>query len=82
MNKENLIKFSTSIKKGFGTIRDASVKGEYMRIYEEEMNGEDLAYALAFLEKNELLDKKNCVNHSPNFYQEMYKKLKDDPGVR
>ena len=75
MNKEDIIEFCASVKRGFGTIKDSSVKSEYQRIYENALTGEDLGYLLATLEKNDLLDKKNCVNTDPKFYQEMYKQM-------
>lgn len=75
-SQENIVKFCSSVKKGFGTIADSSVKTEFERIYETALPTNDLATLLALLEKHELLDKKRCINKEPHFYQAMYKKMK------
>jgi len=73
MNNDRIINFCTSVKRGFGTIVDSSVKVEYERVYETSLHPQELSTLLALLEKHELLDKKRCVNKAPNFYQEMHK---------
>lgn len=78
MNKEQekkIIDFCNSVKNGFGSIVDRQVKTEYERI-NESIDSESLGTLLALLEKHNLLDKKNSVNTSASFYQEMYKKMK------
>lgn len=75
MNDEKIINFCRSVNKGFGSIVDNVVKAEYERIYECKIEVKELARLLATLEKNDLLDKKRCVNSTQNFYQEMYKKI-------
>lgn len=75
--QEMIVEFCTSIKKGLGSITDSSVKGEFERIYETNIESPDLATLLALLEKHNLLDKKKCVNKDEKFYQFMYKKMKE-----
>lgn len=77
-NQERIVEFCTKVKKGFGTIVDTIVKTEYERVYENHINGDDLATLLALLEKHDLLDKKRCVNRTPSFYQEMRKKMNEN----
>lgn len=75
-NQEMIVEFCSAVKKGFGSITDSSVKGEFERIYETSIETTDLATLLALLEKHELLDKKRSVNKDEKFYQFMYKKMK------
>jgi len=74
---ERIVEFCTSVKRGFGSIVDSTVRSEYERIYERQLEGEELATLLALLEKHELLDKKRGVNKAPTFYQTMYKKINE-----
>lgn len=76
-SQERIVEFCTSVKKGFGSIVDSTVKAEYERIYERQIQGEELATLLALLEKHDLLDKKRGVNKAPAFYQTMYKKINE-----
>jgi hypothetical protein len=76
-NQEKIVEFCTKVKKGFGTIVDTIVKTEFERIYENRLEGEELATLLALLEKHDLLDKKRCTNSAPGFYQDMRKKMKE-----
>lgn len=71
---ENIKKFCSRVKNGLGTIIDSQVKKEYSRIY-ETVDSYDLAFLLAVLEQNGLLDKEHCVNKQPFFYRHMYQKL-------
>jgi hypothetical protein len=74
-NSENIKKFCSKVKNGLGTIMDSQVKKEYTRIYEADVNSYDLAFLLAVLEQNSLLDKDHSVNTHPFFYRQMYQKL-------
>lgn len=76
--QEMIVEFCTSVKKGFGSISDSSVKAEFERIYETSIETTDLATLLALLERHELLDKKKSVNKDEKFYQFMYKKMKSE----
>ena len=71
------IEFCESVKNGFGSISDATVRSEFERINERKLNGNDLAKLLSLLETNDLIDKKASVNKASNFYQIMYKKLNE-----
>ena len=62
---------------GFGTITDSSVKFEFERVYETQIDTTELAKLLALLEKNSLLDEKFSVNRQKGFYQTMYKKINE-----
>lgn len=73
---EKIHDFCVSVKKGFGTIADSSVKREYERINEETVESITLGKLLAVLEKNMLLDKKLSVNKEAKFYQHMFKTMK------
>lgn len=69
--------FCNSVKKGFGTILDSSVKTEFERINESSIEVEELGRLLAILEKHELLDKKKSINKGDKFYQFMYTKMNE-----
>ena len=71
-----IVEFCSSVKKGFGSIMDSTVKAEFERIYETSLETNDLATLLALLEKHELLDKKKSVNKDEKFYQFKNKKMK------
>ena len=71
---ENIKKFCSRVKNGLGTILDSQVRKEYNRIY-ETVDSYDLAFLLAVLEQNSLLDKDHSVNKQPFFYRQMYQKL-------
>lgn len=73
---DKIVEFCTNIKKNNKKIIDSVVKSEFENIYVGEMQIKDLAVTLALLEKHGLLDKENCVNKDPLFYQTMYKKMK------
>lgn len=75
---EQIVKFCTSVKSGFGTISDSTVRLEFERINETKIETEDLGKLLALLEKYELLDKKSSVNKEDQFYQFMYKKMTEN----
>ena len=77
-SQERIVEFCTKVKKGFGTIVDTIVKTEYERVYENHIDGDDLATLLALLQKHDLLDKKRCVNRSQGFYQDMRKKMNEN----
>lgn len=70
-----IVDFCNSVKKGFGTISDSSVKQEFERVTESSLGVQDLGKLLALLEKHSLLDKKHSVNKEAGFYQFMYKKM-------
>ena len=72
---DKIVNFCTAVKRGFGTIVDASVKPEYERMFESALEPKDLSTLLAILEKYDLLDKKASVNKVPGFYQNMHKKM-------
>jgi hypothetical protein len=74
-NSENIKKFCSKVKNGLGTILDSQVKKEYTRVYEADVNSYDLAFLLAVLEQNNLLDKDHSVNKKLFFYRQMYQKL-------
>lgn len=73
---DKIAQFCVSVKKGFGTVTDNTVKHEFDRLNETVIESEDLGKLLALLEKHDLLDKKNSVNKGAGFYQFMYKKNK------
>ena len=75
---EKISEFCGSVKKGFGTISDSGVKGEFERVYETKLDSFALGKILALLEKHALLDKKHSVNCNENFYQFMYKKMNEN----
>ncbi len=64
------------MKAGVGTIVDKDVKREYERT-NEVIHNYDLAFLLAVLEQNDLLDRRNAINSEIFFYRNMYKKLVD-----
>ena len=77
---EKIAEFCVGVKKGFGTISDSGVKGEFERVYETKLDSTNLGKLLALLEKHNLLDKKHSVNCNENFYQFMYKKMNEKRG--
>ena len=80
--EEKIVAFCNSVKKGFGTIVDTIVKTEYERVNECKIQNADLAALLRLVEKHNLLDKKRCINSSPDFYQVMYKKINEKKHVQ
>jgi hypothetical protein len=78
---DKIVDFCTSVKKGFGTIVDASVKNEFERIHESKLDSDNLGKLLALLERHELLDKKFSVNKGDKFYQFMYKKMNEQKNA-
>lgn len=74
---DSLVEFCTSVKRGFGTIVDTNVKGEFERLHESSLDSYDLGRLLALLEKHDLIDKKNSVNKGNGFYQFMLKKMNE-----
>jgi hypothetical protein len=77
MNNDKFLKFCEKVMTGFGTITDSSVKFEFERVYETQIDTTELAKLLALLEKNSLLDEKFSVNRQKGFYQTMYKKINE-----
>jgi hypothetical protein len=76
MKKVEKIKvFCSRVKSGIGSIVDKDVKTEYERVNEETIHSYDLAFLLAVLEQNELLDTRNAINCDKFFYRKMYQKL-------
>ena len=75
---EQIVNFCTSVKNGFGTITDSTVRLEFERINETKIETEELGKLLALLERYELLDKKASVNKEDQFYQFMYKKMTEN----
>ena len=73
---DKIVEFCTNIKNRNTKIIDSAVRSEFENTYVGEMEIKDLAITLALLEKHNLLDKENCVNKEPLFYQTMYKKMK------
>lgn len=78
---EQIVNFCASVKSGFGTISDSTVRLEFDRINETKIETEDLGKLLALLEKYELLDKKYSVNKEDQFYQFMYRKMTEKSNV-
>ena len=79
MEKNNqLAEFCNSVQKGFGSITDTAVKTEYERVYNKKIDPNNLGRLLALLEKHSLLDKKNSVNKTEQFYLSMYKKMNEN----
>jgi len=78
---EQIVNFCASVKNGFGTISDSTVRIEFERINETKIETEDLGKLLALLEKYDLLDKKSSVNKEDQFYQFMYKKMTERKNV-
>lgn len=78
---EQIVNFCASVKNGFGTISDSTVRIEFERINETKIETEDLGKLLALLEKYELLDKKYSVNQEDQFYQFMYRKMTEKSNV-
>jgi hypothetical protein len=78
---EQIVNFCASVKNGFGTISDSTVRIEFERINETKIETEDLGKLLALLEKYDLLDKKSSVNKEDQFYQFMYKKMTESKNV-
>jgi hypothetical protein len=72
---DKIVQFCTAVKMGFGSIADSSVKKEYERVNESEIDSKMLGRLLAILEKHSLLDKKSSVNKQDNFYQVMYTRM-------
>lgn len=72
---EKMKAFCARVKNGIGTIVDRDVKREYERANEESIHSYDLAFLLAVLEQNELLDSKNSINPEKFFYRKMYQRL-------
>jgi hypothetical protein len=78
---DQIVEFCTSVKKGFGTISDSSVKHEFERMSESAIQPQHLGKLLALLERHNLLDKKNSVNKEEKFYQFMYKKMNEQKNA-
>jgi hypothetical protein len=78
---EQIVNFCASVKNGFGTISDSTVRVEFERINETRIETVDLGKLLALLEKYELLDKKSSVNKEDQFYQFMYRKMIESKNV-
>jgi hypothetical protein len=72
---DKIVEFCTAVKMGFGSITDSSVKKEFERLNESEIDSKSLGRLLSILEKHSLLDKKNSVNKLDNFYQVMYNRM-------
>ena len=72
-----IVEFCNSVKRGFGSIIDSSVKIEFERINESVIESSELGRLLAILEKHELLDKKKSINKGDKFYQFMYTKMNE-----
>lgn len=78
ISNEQISEFCSAVKKGFGTIVDSSVKGEFERFTNVSLEPKSLGKLLAVLEHHNLLDKKRSVNVNENFYRAMYKKLTEN----
>ena len=74
---EKINSFCGSIKSGFGSISDNSVRYEFERTQKIKMSPENLGMLLAILENYNLLDKTSSINKDPNFYRNMYRKMKE-----
>lgn len=74
-DKHNILTFCASVQKGFGSISDVSVKKEYERIFETNVDVVVLAELLSVLEHTGLIDKKNSINKDPFFYRKMRDKV-------